>query len=406
MENRAFINLETSVGLGRQRSSEKTIVNGEQKTTIIKAITLVGFTASVFYHYVLSNYNGLGYYPYNTFLFNPADKFNDFYNIYKATIDLNPYAAPVSVYFPFTFIVVYLFTLLHNDHLALYVFTFIFLAFLITYVYRAIPSVKKSEKSMDTFILIFMSYPVLFNLDRGNWESVLFVFLVLFLYYYQKKDDLKSVFFLSLAISMKLYPAVFIVLFLADKKYRNILYTGISVIVITMLSAFMLEGGVAKSLLGLKNNLENFRNAYIMSDHGLQHNASLYGVIKIMKLPLNYYSVLAVVIFALIAAYVILKEDIYWKRVTFLVLSMILLPQVSYDYKLIHLFIPLLLFLNHAKPCKSDLVFALLWGLLLIPKDYYLISGDISIAVLFNPLIMVMMISMILLDRHALKVAQ
>lgn len=379
-------------------------MDSEQKTTIIIAITFAGFTASVFYHYVMSNYFGLGYYPYNTFLFIPADRFNDFRNIYRATIDLNPYAAPVSVYFPFTFIVVYLFTFFVHCDLALFAFTFIFLAFLIPYVYRAVPSAGKFGKPISTFILVFMSYPVLFALDRGNLESFLFIFLVLFFYYYRKQDDLKSVFFLSLAISMKLYPAVFIVLFLADKKYRNILYTGIFVVVVTLLSAFMLEGGVVKSFLGLKNNLEIFRNAYLMTDRGLQHNASLYGVVKILRLPvLNYYVVLALLLFSLTAAYVILKEDIFWKRVTLLVFSMILLPQVSYDYKLIHLFIPLLLFLNHEKLFKFDMMYALLWGLLLIPKDYYLISHDISIAVLINPLIMVIITGMIVFDKHALK---
>ena len=382
-------------------------MSGEQKTAIIKAITLVGFTVSVFYHYVLSNYSGLGYYPYNTFLFNPADMFNDFINIYWATVDLNPYAAPVSVYFPFTFVVVYLFTLLNSSYLALCAFTFIFLAFLMPYVYRAIPSAGKFGKAIDAFVLVFMSYPVLFNLDRGNLESLVFIFLALFLYYYQKKEDLKSVFFLSLAISMKLYPAVFIVLFLADKKYRNVIYAGIFVTVITILSAFMLEGGVVNSFLGLKNNLELFRLEYLVTNRGLQHNASLYGVVKILKLPvLSYYSVLALIFFSLIAAYVMLKEDIFWKRVALLVFSMILLPQVSYDYKLIHLFIPLLMFLNHAKPSGSDTVYALLWGLLLIPKDYFIISGDISIAVLINPLIMVMIIGTILLDRRAQKAAR
>ena len=153
-------------------------------------------------------------------------------------------------------------------------------------------------------ILTFLSYPILFTLDRGNLEALVFLFLLLFVNYYQKGDDVKSVIFLSLAIAMKLYPGVFVVLFCADKKYKNIIYTGILVLALSVLSAAVLEGGIQASLQGLQNNLGLFKEAYMRSGAGLRFNTSLYGAITILgkkftflSIVIKYYTVLALIAF-------------------------------------------------------------------------------------------------------------
>ena len=80
-----------------------------------------------------------------------------------------------------------------------------------------------------------------------------------------------------------------------------------------------------------------------------------------------------------------------------LIFSFNLLPYISADYKLIHIFIPMLLFINCEKESSFRLLSAILFGLLLIPKAYYHFSGivsaesgapDISISIIINPLIM------------------
>ncbi len=82
---------------------------------------------------------------------------------------------------------------------------------------------------------------------------------------------------------------------------------------------------------------------------------------------------------------------------------MLLLPQVTFDYKMIHLYIALMLFLNSQKQSQYDILYAILFGLLLIPKDYFIIQSDISIAVFLNPLLMLMIAGTILLDRTILS---
>jgi hypothetical protein len=82
----------------------------------------------------------------------------------------------------------------------------------------------------------------------------------------------------------------------------------------------------------------------------------------------------------------------------------LVLPQLSGDYKLIHLFIPLFLFFNAQKSSRLDWLYALMFGLLLIPKDYYwfgkVISDngthDISISMIINIIILVGMFLLIM----------
>ena len=61
---------------------------------------------------------------------------------------------------------------------------------------------------------------------------------------------------------------------------------------------------------------------------------------------LDIYIKIAVVLGLFIAAYVVLVEKEFWKKVAILVVAMLLLPHVSADYKLIHIFLPLFLFIN------------------------------------------------------------
>src|SRR5689334_13827084 len=100
-----------------------------EKMRRIGAIILIGFVGAVFYHYSLGAYFRLPY-PYNTFLFTPKDRFNDFFNMYNLTRNLNPYFEDYFIksnYYPVANIVFFLFTFIPKLY-AFVVFTYIFVA--------------------------------------------------------------------------------------------------------------------------------------------------------------------------------------------------------------------------------------------------------------------------------------
>lgn len=380
-------------------------MNGKKRIDVILAITLAGFAASVVYHFTQAHFFGLNFYPYNTFLFNPNDRFNDFFNIYRATATLKPYDFPVSVYFPFTFMMMYPFSVL-SPIAAFCLFTLVFIGYFSYYLFSGLPEMSIKKRLFSVFVLSVLSYPFLFSVDRLNVECLLFIFLALFLHYYGKGEDWKSVVFLSLATAMKLYPLVFVVLFIKDRKFKYLPVISVLVVIVSVLSGWALREGVFGSFEGLKHNLALFSRDYFLTNHGLQHNASLFGVARLLEKTnygarhlVDYYAMLALILFSCVAAYIVFRERKPWKNVALLTFTMILLPQVSYDYKLIHLFLPLMLFVQEENPGRFSCAYAVAFGLLLIPKDYYIIFEDVSIAVILNPAIMVFVILLIAMER-------
>jgi len=83
-------------------------------------------------------------------------------------------------------------------------------------------------------------------------------------------------------------------------------------------------------------------------------------------------------------------EALYWKKIALLVCCMNLLPFVSSDYKLLHLFIPFFLFVN-APRAPRDTFYAALFAFLLIPKPYWRLVSfpEATLAIPLNALGMV-----------------
>ena len=357
---------------------------------------IAGLFSSILFHLIQAVVFNLNFYPHNTFLFVPADRFHDFTNIYEATVGLNPFKSAVSVYPPFAYLVMLPFTVFKLN-MALALMLVGFTIFMLQYVYRTVSEIDSQHRYFNTIVLALATYPFLFVFDRANIEALVFILLALFIHFYQKKEDWKSVLCLAGAISIKMYPGAFLLIYLMDRKYQNILYTLLSVGAFTLISMFILKGGVAASYSGFIHNLAVFRLDYLIKDAGLQHNLSLFGTLRIFYSHFNpsnpfpelIYSVFMVSFFAAISFYLVFFEKEFWRAIAIIVLYILIAPQVSFDYKLVHLLIPITLFLNRKNKTKSALCVASAFALLCIPKDYYLIRGDISIAVIINPLVII-----------------
>ncbi len=385
---------------------------GNSKLFIVVSIVIIGFALSVIFHYCMVYYFNLKNYPNNTFLYIPYDRFNDFYSTYKVSANLDPYGSSAS-YFPLAFIFMYLFTFFPANF-AFGIFTITFITFCFIYFYRNVPGLKVFQKVVFAFVLSFMSYPILFIIDRGNLEAWIFIAIVLFIHFYQKEKHFLAILFLSVAIAFKLYPGILLLLYLADKKYKFVLYACLTTFVLSLGSAAMLHGGVAATKEGLKAGLGSVSNVMAFGYHGVQHSTSFFAPMRLLldyvlirKDALtfendihfyNYYYLFALVVFAIVAIIFFAYRMPLWKRVALLVLLYISLPQISFDYKLISISIPLVLFITSTEVSKFNPYYAVLFGLILIPKDYYVIVVDITSNIIINPVLIFLLILLILTD--------
>ena len=371
---------------------------------------------SFLYHYIMGIYLGKNY-PFNTFLFRPWSRFGDFIDAYKICNipyleNPKPFENPLSliIHFPFLQKFISVFTILNLKY-AFVLFISIFLFFFFYYSYKNLCNQNNVETYKNLLIFTLMSYPFLFSIDRANFEIYVFIFICLFVYFYKNNRVIISIIFLSFAISMKITPALFLVILLSNKKYREILFTMIIVSVLTITSYLSIDGGFLENVNNHLINLSLYNKIYAIGNEGLYFGNSLYGLIKFLIYLLQeilgssnktaeniiiflfkIYPIFSILIFIALTIYIILIEKVFWKKTALLVFAMNLLPYVSGDYKLLHLYVPLFLFINSVEHENNDLIYTILFSLLLIPKNYYNLQAEnlveANIAVAINPLIM------------------
>jgi hypothetical protein len=399
-----------------------------QKIDLIGLIILMGFALAAFLCYLRGAYLHMPY-PADTFLFVPSEKFTDFSGFYHFIASGNPYTRlDASPYYPLANFIFFLFTLLPL-HLSFVIFTMIFLGFLSWFNTRALETGTRLDHMRNVFIYTFLTYPVLIAIDRGNMECVLFAFVLFFAYFFIKGRYYWSAFFLSLAIAMKAFPVLLALLFLAHRKYRVFVFTGLSTILVTLFSLTFFKCNpvdyLNMALHGRNIANDNSFSTFAGANHWIERGPGLFGVYKLaliashaihkmdMRRWIMLYYAAAIFTAILIAAFVIWIETILWKQIALLVFMMLLLPHISGDYRLLYVFVPMLIFVNYERVQRRDVIYATLFGLLLIPKDYFFIPhtetdalvGDgshklaqIGISILLNPLLLVTFSTLIITD--------
>jgi hypothetical protein len=374
----------------------------ESKIKLLILITLLGFICSCIFHYYVGAFKGAPY-PLNTFLFKPVDSFTDFTSLYDSPTS--------SSYFPFANLLIHGFSHIKTYTISFLIFMSLSLISIFYYFMINMSDFKKIDSITYSLIFSLFTFPFLFLFCRANNESLVYISLCLFIFNYKKGKRTLAIIGLSCAIAMKLYPAVFLILLFSYKEYKQIFYTLMLVFILTISSIWILYGGISEYLTLYKQNVNGYQELYVIQNWGLDYGHSLFNCIKesfflSSKYFIKPYLYIVTILTILISVYVVYIENVFWKRVTILVIMMCLLPYVSADYKLIHFFIPILLFVNDKKDeflmvdLKSkkitiyDYCFTILFGLLIIPKNYQFFKSLYD-GVFIDPIIMLLLLILI-----------
>lgn len=391
-----------------------------EKLSLLILIIVVGFSISVLYHYVQGVYLGETY-PKNTFLFRPWDRFNDFYNPLRNSGDLDPYRPDKAVFGagnPFFHLVAYLFSLIRPRELSwlLFLCTF-FVAFILIakhYLY-GLKSKTTHHQLLAIFVLAFLTYPVIFAVDRSNFDLIICISIFLFALAYERQRFKTSTFFLAAAIAMKPVACVYAVIYTINRKFREALLLAFSVIFVNVVGLCLFKDGLlveARKFIESQTGQGDAQTSSALSMFRADiYNAMVTAVKSISGLLgaetdlrgnsgfLVSYTVVAVVVFALFAFYLWRRPQPLWKVIGVLTILLILLPFNSGDYRLTYLLVPLLMYLAINEETRNDMLIVIMWGLLLVPKNYYTISGEQNIGMLINPLILVGLLLLLVLNR-------
>lgn len=389
-------------------------------------VVVLGFFAAAAVIYVNGQYRGLGY-PADTFLFKANDaytvddsspppriigdhRFGDFYDSWENARRADPYRwiqgriVPPSSYFPATHTLLNPLMRLPLKP-ALAVFLLSVVAGLLTVVWRALPRDSLPLRLLGTLVLGLMSFPVLFALDRGNIEPLLFLGAAGALFAYRARRYYLAAVLIALPIAAKGAAAVFLLPFLLARRWRALCVALASVVGLTLGSLLILKGSFAENIDGLRASLSAISSVNGSGDLAAQHGASLKSLYVSFA---HWHSGLGwlvdgyLVSVAVLAIGVLLACSLLplycWQQVAALVVVSLLVPSVSKDYRLMYVLLPTLLFIREERVTSVDGVSLLMMGLLLVPKPAPVLWDDVTIGSVVNPLLLLGLLGAVCFD--------
>lgn len=199
---------------------------------------------------------------------------------------------------------------------------------------------------------LLLSYPLWFDIKQGNIEIGIWLFVALGVWAFCAGKGYKAAACFGIAGSMKIFPFVYLGLLIARRKYRETAFAVLVAFVTTVVSLWLLGGiHVRAAWRNVEAGVNGFRTIYVLhyrpNEIGFDH--SLFALIKccvphppLLEVPpLLLTAYLAIAAAAGIALYFLRIRNLpLINQVLCLSVASILLPPVSSDYTLMHLYIP------------------------------------------------------------------
>jgi hypothetical protein len=383
-------------------------------------------------------------YPRNTVFFKPEVRFSDFLDLSQrvphwrephvlSRTDIKttypypfPYPYPAPSFYTYVF-----FVQLFPHPLRAYLI-FVILSFLLVACFFSLRVRRITRKKLPQIAIwstLLLGFPLQFLVDRGNIEAVIWLLVLLGVVAFARNRMLVSAILWSLAASMKIFPGLLFVLFLARRKF------GTFVVAIAATAAFSLLalGGIGPTIH--QAALESSKSAaFLTGNYIVQHdNAgfdhSLFQGIKhgiyvaeafqkhptaplvIRTLPANRIALRIYNIVIPLAALLL-----YWFRlrrlpllnqfIAYIVLC-VLLPYVSGEYTLVHMYTAwaafLLFLLDDVAtgrvriPAKAIRVILFSCAVIFVPLSYIAITGSANRTFALGPQVKTIFLILILL---------
>lgn len=238
---------------------------------------------------------------------------------------------------------------------------------------------KRNYKGKDVkggiFALsILFSGPILFAIERGNIILLALFFLLFFdLLYNSENKYLRYLSYIALALSasIKIYPALFGVLIISHKRWKEAV-GAVAIGVLVFVMPFLLLCGWG----GVVSLFENIMYASpILANRGVGHFVSFANLMKMIQLfggtAFHFKSSMILKgIPACIAIFIFMANKEEWKKMFAIVLFCIWVPEFSGTYTLIFFILPLICYLNTDTGKKIviiDYIYTALYIIIFLP---------------------------------------
>jgi hypothetical protein len=212
---------------------------------------------------------------------------------------------------------------------------------------------------LAVWVTMLTAFPVIIIIDRGNIEAVMWVLVLLGLVAYLRHRFMMSAILWAAVAAMKISPGLLFALFLRKDRYR-VLFTGLAVAVgLTLISLFQVGPTIHQAVRDSSQSAPYLTTTFILGRHYPWFDESIFNAIK-ETLSVHAYMTnghhqlppvlpatrIALLIYNIVAPSAALL--LYWFRLRRLpllnqfiayVVLFTVLPQVSYEYKLVYLYL-------------------------------------------------------------------
>lgn len=340
------------------------------------------------------------------FFYNIKDSFMDFFNCLFGYKEGNPYISETPTNYPAMAVLFYKLIASGNQfdvkivtpmELKLHQFPWIILmvyTILLLFICRVVLLYKVNLKNYERIVLeliLILSYPVMYAIERGNIINVAFVLTLFFVAYYNDDNKIFRILAyiaLSLAAALKIYPAVFGLILVKEKKIGE----AIKLVIygfIFMVIPFFYFGGIPaiqvwiQGLIGFTNTFAGSAQTTLEMQYGYGYNYCLKNIFRVFSYLINgdpaigAWENVAIVIYVLVIMAAFFTKH-KWKELLCYAMLIVIVPAVSYTYALLFLIIPFLVYINslrgngkkREKESVEAFIYAVIMAIILIPWPF------------------------------------
>ena len=284
---------------------------------------------------------------------------SDFFLTLRSLLDGDPYGN-YEIYMPLTYLVLYPFSQIcdygalsvEHDWLfltecwaipkAMLSYLFLLLIMLLLFWHSLYQLKRQHGLANWSFLLLFFSSIFIFSLERGNLIILSAACVNYFLAYHDDVDKKKvylALFSLVIATILKIYPVIFGLLLLKEKRYKDILFCIAIGIPLVFLPYLAFDGGFTNIPVHL-SNITNMQGEFSFKwDYffGMTKIPTMLYSSVIITGPTYHFlvsilGILNLVLVLLTVLIVLVGKEPYWKNVMLLACALILYPTNSSFY--------------------------------------------------------------------------
>ncbi len=358
--------------------------------------------------FVLINCCTNSYYWNSYFFANPNGAFMDHFSMLFVARGVDPYSANASYpaicfiilkfinnFIPETNQAINSADEIRGNSFALSVFIFAILICILA-IFIIIKKINVANASDIKVALMLLTGPMLYVIQRGNILLLAFVFILLYLYFYDSDDKrLRYISYIALAIaaSIKIYPAVFGLMTVRKKRYKDAIVLAILGAMVFIIPFFAYDG--VASIRGFLHGLAEAGES--MTAQGVGYNISLDNIFQTLNLALGIHvpsSSIMLIIVNIVLVVLALRTYKEWHAWFLLATICAWYPVFSFTYVVLMFYPAILVALRDDDSLrKTDYI---LFGIMLTPLalpyikriDEYVVTTNFEMGLSFSTVIL------------------